>query len=524
MRRIALIILLLAAPLLCRAQSAGNLYDSLRSYFEAISTMPVDSINARMDVLIASAADDDVRAAIAGRAFDYYMDCHVMGAEGVSVYIADNYFLNTRLSWPSEATWPNLYAFAEFNRQSLLGMPAPELVLESLEGGMVDVREDVGGYKILFFYEDACSTCVKQTPLIVSILKEYSGTAPLRFYAVYTQGDRSAWAKYAITNFGSISNPKVQVFNLWDPEGASEFHKKYSVLTTPALLLLDADNRIVGRKLDAAALAELLGQKESFTSSLVELLDGVRDNLCLDSETVTDVCAAFSSRIGDDPQMYRDTYFGIYNYLRGQGEYEAMESAAYVAEKYILGRPEMWSPEMITQIEDAVRRFRMNPVGAAAPDANLRNRCGGQTQMLSKRGKNYTVLFFNLISCGECAAWKEQLLEMKPLLKKKGARVVSVYVGPDPDEWKESLRHKPATSQSANSGDSPRQTSPSGRISTCGCWWRDLRTDWPGSDIYRLYDLTTAPRIYLLDATGRIIAKDIPPDTLKGLLEGVPNR
>ena len=505
MRRIALIILLLAAPLFCRAQSAGNLYDSLRSYFEAISTMPVDSINARMDALIASAADDDVRAAIAGRAFDYYMDCPVMGAEGVSVYIADNYFLNKRLSWPSEATWPNLYAFAEFNRQSLLGMPAPELVLESLEGGLVDIREEAGGYKVLYFYEDACSTCVRQTPLIASILKEYSGSAPLRFYAVYTQGDRSAWAKYAITNFGSIDNPKVQLYNLWDPEGASEFHKKYSVLTTPALFLLDADNRIAGRKLDAAALAELLGQKESFTSSLIHLLNGVRDNLGLDSETMADVCAAFSTRIGDDPQMYRDTYLGIYNYLRGQGEYEAMESAAYVAENYFLARPDIWSPEMITQIDDALRRFRMNPVGAVAADATLHKRCGGQTQMLSKRGKNYTVLFFNLISCSECATWKQQLLEMKELLRSKGARVVSVYVGPDPEEWKESLR-KGVTSSTGK------------RISTCGCWWRDLRTDWPDSDLYTKYDLTTAPHIYLLDASGTIIAKDITPTTLREIL------
>ena len=505
MRRIALIILLSAASWLCRAQSAGNVYDSLRSYFAAISIMPVDSINARLDALIASAADDDTRSAIAGRAFDYYMDCPVMGAEGVSVYIADNYFLNKRLTWPSEATWPNLYAFAEFNRLSLLGMPAPELVLESLDGGMVDIREDVGGYKILFFYEDACSTCVKQTPLIVSILKEYSGAAPIRFYAVYTQGDRTAWAKYALTNFGGINNPLVQVYNLWDPEGASEFHKKYSVLTTPALFLLDADNRIAGRKLDAAALSELLGQKESFTSSLNDLLDGVRDNLGLGTETMADVCAAFATRIGDDPGMYRDTYLGIYNYLRGKGEYEALESAAYVAENYILGRPGMWSAEMTAQIEDAVRRFRMNPVGAVAPDASLRNRCGGQTQMLSKRGKNYTVLFFNLISCSECAAWKQQLLEMKTLLREKGVKVISVYVGPDSDEWKDSLR-KGVTSSTGK------------RISTCGCWWRDLRTDWPGSDLYQLYDLTTAPRIYLLDASGTIIAKDITPATLREYL------
>ena len=472
----------------------GSVYDSLRSYFEAISVMPVDSICSRLDVLIDSAADDDVRAGIAGRAFDYYSDCPVMGAEGAAVYIADNYFLNKRLKWPSEETFPLLYTFAEFNRQSLLGMPAPELVLESLEGGFVNVREATGGYKILYFYEDACSTCVKQTPLLVSLLKEYSGTAPLTFYAIYTQGDKAAWAKYAISNFGKIDNPLVIVHNLWDPEGMSQFHKKYSVLTTPSLLLLDADNRIAGRRLDAFSLAELLGQKDSFTESLHLLMNGVRDNIGLDTLAVADVCNAFASRIGDDADMYRNTYLGIYNYLRGQREYEALESAAFVAEKYILEQPQMWSGEILSEIEDAVVSFRLNPVGAVAADAILIDRHGREKSMLSFGGSKYTILFFNLISCHECAAWKQQLKQMRKLIKRSGARVVSVYVGPDPAEW---------------------QSIPKG----CSCWWKDLRTSWPESDLYQKYDVATAPKLYLLDASGTILAKDITPETIREILE-----
>lgn len=493
MRRLALIALLLTAPWLCQAQSAGNVYDSLRSYFEAISTMPVDSINARLDALIASAADDDVRAGIAGRAFDYYMDCPVMGSEGVSVYIADNYFLNKRLPWPSEATWPNLYTFAEFNRQSLLGMEAPELLIESLDGKLVSIRETVARYKILLFWEDACSTCVNQIPLLVSMLNEYSGTVPVTLYAVYTQSDKAAWAKYAIPHFGQINNPMVDVLNLWDPEGASQYHKKYSVLTTPSMFLLDIDNRIIGRRLDVASLTELLGQKESFTASIYSLMDGVRDNLGLESASIADVCEAFSSRIGNDQELYRETFMGIYNYLRGQEDYDAMQSAAFVAEKYILGRDGLWSAEMLSEIEEAVLSFRLNPVGAKAPDVMLIDRKGKEKAMLSFGGSKYTILFFNLISCHECAAWKQQLKQMRRLIKRSGARIVSVYVGPDPDEW---------------------LAIPKG----CSCWWKDLRASWPDSDLYQKYDVSTAPKLFLLDASGTIIAKDITPETLETIL------
>lgn len=494
MKRLALIASLMLCWGWASAQQETNFYDSLKSYFEAISAMPADSINARLDVLIESAADDDVRAGIAGRAFDFFMDCPIMGAEGAAVYIADNYFLNKRLKWPSEETFPLLYTFAEFNRQSLLGMPAPELMLEDLEGKLVSIREATGGYKVLYFYEDACSTCARQTPMLVSLLKEYSGSVPITFFAIYTQGDRAAWARYAISNFGKIDNPLVIVHNLWDPEGMSQFHKKYSVLTTPSLLLVDADNRIAGRRLDAAALTELLGQKESFTASLYALMDGVRDNIGLDTLSVADVCEAFTSRIGDDADMYRSTYLGIYNYLRGQEEYGALESAAFVAEKYILGQPQLWSSEILSEIEDAVAGFRLNPVGAVAADAILTDRNGREKSMLSFGGSKYTILFFNLISCHECAAWKQMLKQMRKLIKRSGARVVSVYVGPDPAEW---------------------QSSPKG----CSCWWKDLRTNWPDSDLYQKYDVSTAPKLYLLDASGTILAKDITPETLKELLE-----
>ena len=494
LRRVLTAIVLLACTLCLRAQEGANVYDSLRSWLQAVSTMPVDSINARCDALIAAAPDDEVRAKIAGVAFDYFMQSPVMGVEGVSVYIADNYFLNKRLRWPSEESFPNVYAFAEFNRLSLLGMQAQPLTLESLEGDMVDVRQATGGAKILYFYEDKCATCARQTPLLAALLKEYCGTTPLTLYAVYTQGDRSAWAKYAFANFHGIDNPKVVVHNLWDPQGASEFHKKYSVLSTPSLLLLDADNRIVGRKLDVDALSQLLEQKESFTASLYSLMDDIRDNMGLDTLAMADVCKSFDERLAGDEPLYRETFLGIYNYLRGQGDYEALLSAAFVAENYILARPDIWSKELYAQTAEALRRFRLNPVGSKAADVTLKTRHGRSRSLLGYSGKKYAVLFFHLVSCSDCAAWREQLLKMKKLLKKSGAKVTAVYVGPDRDEWVKSPRG-------------------------AGCFWRELAAEWPSSELYDKYDVGTVPKIYLLDKNGTILAKDISPESLKEILE-----
>jgi hypothetical protein len=154
----------------------------------------------------------------------------------------------------------------------------------------------------------------------------------------------------------------------------------------------------------------------------------------------------------------------------------------------------MWSEEMLATVGDALYRFNLNPLGEKAADVLLKDRRGRERMLLSYSGKKYAVLFFNLVSCEECTHWKKELRDMKKLLKQSGARVTSVYVGPDKEEWLK-----------ATGG--------------CKCGWLDLRTEWPDSELYSKYDVSIAPRIYLLDADGIVIAKDITPATLAELLK-----
>ncbi len=471
-----------------------SIYGSVTDYLEAISVMPVDSIINRCRVLIDSAPDPVTQAQLAGLAFDFYAGSKVMGVEGVSVYIADNYFLNKKLVWSDPESYPLLYTFAEFNRSSLLGMRMAPLSAEAIEGGTVDVCAATGGYKILYFYEDKCSTCSVQTPRIISFLNQYDGDLPLTFYAFYTQGDKEAWTSYVFKNFHRIDNPKVTVVNLWDPEGATSFHKGYSVLTTPSMFLIDENNTICGRKLDAAALSELLGSRNSFFDSLYSLMDGLKENLGFEEDALQDVCAAFAARTADNDQLYCDTFYGIFSYLRAQNDIAAQDGAVMVAEQYILGQKEKWSPELLQMLEHSVAMYHLNPVGSMAADATLLNRRDRERRLSAMFGRKYSLVFFNLVSCADCRSFKQALEDMDPVLKKNGVKVISVYVGPDEEEWRQELK-----------GGLRR--------------WKHLRASWPDAEIYDLYDLSIVPKLYLLDKTGTVIAKDITPATIEELLQ-----
>ena len=134
------------------------------------------------------------------------------GNEAVSLHIAENWFLNGNSMGQSRKLASALY-FAEFNRSSMIGCDAPELILESIDGYLVNILKGDGQWKILYFYDDKCSTCKEETPQLAKFAKEYSGPR-ITIFAIYTQGNRREWEEYVKRIFGDISNPDVILFHL----------------------------------------------------------------------------------------------------------------------------------------------------------------------------------------------------------------------------------------------------------------------------------------------------------------------
>lgn len=500
MKRLCTLMIMLGIALTSVAQSPQSVADSTRKAFfseiekdlPALSMLPVDSIINITDRIISMLDSKEDSTDMAGLFFDYFMDCPVMGTEAVAVHIADNYFLNGRLKWPDESSYPELYAFAEFNRASLIGRSAPSLVLSAIDSSIVDVRAVRSPHKVMYFYEDGCATCIRQTPLLVSLLNAYDGEGQIAFFAIYTQSERSQWESYVSQNFDKIVNPKVTVYNLWDPELESDFQMKYGVLTTPALFLLDSENNIVGRKLDSDALGQLIDVKDDFRTSLIRLLDTVTDELGANEESAMQLTAALFQRSNGDVETFKTTLYEIFKYFRNIPLRDAQQAAARVAESFILGVDGGWAEETLEEVRWNLEKMKLNDIGETASDEMLLNKRGTRKRMLAGH-RPYTVLFFNIAHCNDCRQYSEDLRNAAPLLKARKAKVVSVYLSADKDYWLDSIRENKC--------------------------WRHLTDQGPASQLREDYDLAVVPRIYLLDKDKKVIAKDITVKTLCDILE-----
>ena len=495
MRRWLLIGLLFLGLGTAGAQETAVNHQSVTAYLQTLLEEPVGSITRQVDQLIDSVGrqQPELQSKVAGIAFDFFTSSPVMGHEAVAVHIADNWFLNNRLKLEDESLYPLLYTYAEFNRSSLVGKDAPALTMEDPLGIAVNVRDIPTDYKILFFYDTDCSTCRKEAPLLVELLKEYQGSS-LTLVAIYTQSDREAWEAYATETFDGIDNPAVNVVHLWDPEAATGFHQKYAVLSTPMMFLLDNQNVILGRGLDCEALAQLLHLEGAQVLQYRNMFDRVFGTFNpITYSNVTGLVDAFAEKTRPNSKLYTEILFHLFNYLRTSEESAKQQGAIYLAENYIAAEPEFWSQEFLNRTVHALAQAKLNPVGERATNLTLQNKRGKPVQMLNG-AHYYTLVFFHLLDCKQCQQEFEALRKLKASFYDLDIRVVMVYVGEDRDAWRKFV---------------------------CKQWpsrWNFLNDFDKTSGMRELYDLEYVPHIYLMDETGIIIAKDIRAYELKELL------
>lgn len=493
LRVISLVFVLVIGIFSTSGQNTAKLHKGIEEYFDSLIYYPIDTITSRIDRLITALPDKKEQAKIAGAAFDYFYGSPLMGMEAVSLHIADNWFLNGKLEWANPESWHLLYTFAEFNRSSMIGCNAPELILESIEGYMINILKGDAQWKILYFYDDQCSTCKEETPGLARFAREYSGPG-ITIFAIYTQGDRKEWQEYVNRIFGDISNPDVTILHLWDPEANSAYHMKYGVLTTPSMFLIDRFNIIAGRKLNCEALYRLLDVKFNESNEFRKLFVNIFSSMePVDEDVIKQVAETFYRRTALDSALYRETFHELYSFLKNTPGAAFQQGALDIGSSYMLEKEEYWSKEYLEYISYDIKLSSTNLPGEKASDLLLNDSKGRERRLLEGCSR-YTILWFYLISCEECSKEAVALAEKEKYLRKKGVNVKAIYVGEDEEAWRNFQKRNPKK-------------------------WVHLWDKTGKSGLDTLYDVRTVPQIYLLDRKKRIIGRELGTEHLFDLLD-----
>ncbi len=237
----------------------AKLLSMLDKYYETMIFEPNEVKKRECDFLIESCTDSLVRQEVATSILEHYMDPPLMGEEAVAVYLYEKWFLDGSVRIADEMISLQADVFYQFNRRSLIDMPAPAVELENTDGGSVIFPQK--GPAVLFFYDIHCSKCLLMTYSLARVLSETK--FPLTLYAVYVGDDVEQWPEYYKSKF-AVDNPFVKVEHLRVPDASYDVLSAYGVSSTPKVLFIDGEKIIRGRRLEEDSLGQIINIYESY--------------------------------------------------------------------------------------------------------------------------------------------------------------------------------------------------------------------------------------------------------------------
>ena len=324
------------------------LSSKLDEYFLAIEAAGTDVQKEEADFLIGTATDSLLRQFIAVKVYQHYFESPVMGSEAVAIHVLDKWFLDQGVKMYNDIDLLNARIFADFNRQSLIGMQAPELALKTMDDQFCHLyAEPSDCYSVLYFYDTDCAKCKLETMMLDNALQDKS--YPVNFNAVYVGDNIAAWQEYTQVN---LKFEGLSVRHFWDPEIDSDFQRKYGVIQTPRMFLIAPDGEIIGRGLDTKALMQILesmfaqqalvyGDPEA--NDLFEQLLGLVPTRH-DVLTVAQMLEEAAMRRGN-VSMFKQLIGNYLYYLATKSGEEYKEGLYQLIPSYILTRGDVWSTE-----------------------------------------------------------------------------------------------------------------------------------------------------------------------------------
>ena len=466
----------------------------VEQYLSLIQYSHTDTILAKVNSLIEAGDDEHTKSFMAYTAYNFFYSSPIMGQEGIAVKIAQEWFLNDRLPWPNEEGKFMLKAFVEFNRQSLIGMEAPELELQDSSGRKISLNSLQAEYTILYFYTDKCSSCQEQTPQLVDFVNSYNDGV-LAVYAVYADSNENSWKEYVKENL-YIYNPFTFWTDVYDPDFSSGFHMLYNVMKTPQMFLIDKEKRIIGRGLDVDALKQILAQKNRERDEMHSLFEAIFAPAKGNSTEIALTIDLFAQRTIADQETFRDIMSGMFLWLNMDEDYTLQEGAAYLAEKYIVNLPDRWTKTYLQQIKETLEAFNKNRLGEKAADLQLERQDMSPINM-SDITTEYKVLYFYRPNCGMCSQVTPKMAQIYNEFKDKlDIQFLAINLGGGYREWIEYTQ-------------------------TVGADWENLRgPEGDSGEIYNKYYIDNIPQIYLL-INGTVAAKGINDIDLKEILKSI---
>jgi thiol-disulfide isomerase/thioredoxin len=250
------------------------LYRKITQYMDRLTVQHFDSIaEAATKLIDMASANDTVYQYVAVTLLNKYANSKVMCQDAAYVAIVDHVYVKGNPWWAEEEQVKKIKERANALRWTLCGRTAPEMRMESANGNIESMMEQEGQFTILYFWDIDCGHCKKVTPKLAELYPKYQDKGVV-LYTVSINGTVEKW-KEKLSEYGL---DKTQAINAQDHERTTHFDYYYDIRSTPRIILLDQQKKILAKQISVEQLEEILDRQLEEEAPEKELDSAVKEN------------------------------------------------------------------------------------------------------------------------------------------------------------------------------------------------------------------------------------------------------
>lgn len=234
-----------------RIMNTPFLEPRLDRYFKNLVVQTPDSLIKDADWLVSkTAGNKDVKSFVVFYITNQYENPKTVGTEALWVHMANRYYLSGEMG-VTEDVKKRIAEKVNTLKDLLVNKPFPALALTDPAGKKIDLKSVDANYMVLFFYAPTCGHCKEASPKLKAFY-EKNKAAGIKVMAIATEHNMEEWKSFITTYH------LEDLINGFDVLKEIDFNRKFDVVTTPTIYILDKNKKIIARKMPIEQLDDFM--------------------------------------------------------------------------------------------------------------------------------------------------------------------------------------------------------------------------------------------------------------------------
>ncbi|MCF0073581.1 DUF5106 domain-containing protein [Dyadobacter sp. CY261] len=223
----------------------------MERYFKNLVVQVPDSIIKDADLMVKKvSANKDLKSWTVFYITNQYENPKTVGTEAVWVYMANKYYLSGEMG-VAEDVKKRVGEKVATMKDLLVNKTFPPLTLTDPTGKKVSVQAIDANYTVLFFFAPTCGHCKEASPLLKAFYDKNKAEG-IKVMAISTEHNIEEWKTFVKTYH------LEELLNGFDALNQIDFNRKFDVVTTPTIYILDKNKKIIARKMPVEQIEDFL--------------------------------------------------------------------------------------------------------------------------------------------------------------------------------------------------------------------------------------------------------------------------